>query len=364
MKKILEVIPNLGTGGAERFVVDLCNEFSTKEDVILVLLFSDGHFYLPELSNKVKVITLNKKLGFDWRIIFKLRAIFLHEKPDVVHSHVLAFSYTFLAILLLFKRIKFLHTIHSDAYRESGGGFLLKLKKFAFSSKRCIPITISEESQTSFWNTYRLNSYLIYNGRNSYEKSIGNEFQIEFSKYRITNKTKVLVNVASIYPVKNQTMLCDAVNQLSEEGYDIVLLIIGRKANQNFYEEVLKRKTDRIHLLGERHNPRDYMAESDIFCLTSIVEAMPISLIEAFSTGCIPVCTPVGGIINMIQNGINGFLAMEVTVESYIEALKNALDLNENDMMEMKRQSLLSFSYYSMEKCANSYLDLMFYENE
>jgi glycosyltransferase involved in cell wall biosynthesis len=205
---------------------------------------------------------------------------------------------------------------------------------------------------------------LIYNGRFPYENGINADVKLEFAKYKKTEKTKILLNVASLSPAKNQTMLCDAVNYLVKNGYDVVLLIMGRKVSQSFYEKILERKTDKIYLLGEKHNPRDYMAESDIFCLGSTVEGMPISLIEAFSTGIIPVCTPVGGIVNMIQDGINGFLSNEVTEESYIEALKKALDLNENDMMEMKRQSLLSFSRYSMEKCANSYLDLMFPENE
>ena len=34
MSKIIEIIPSLTSGGAERFVVDLCNELSKTEEVI------------------------------------------------------------------------------------------------------------------------------------------------------------------------------------------------------------------------------------------------------------------------------------------------------------------------------------------
>lgn len=35
--KILEIIPQLSSGGGERFVVDLCNELSKEHDVTLMV---------------------------------------------------------------------------------------------------------------------------------------------------------------------------------------------------------------------------------------------------------------------------------------------------------------------------------------
>lgn len=65
--KIFEVIPQLSSGGAERFVVDLCNELSEKHEVTLVVLHSVEKFgfYRDELSSKVKVVSMNKRMGFD-----------------------------------------------------------------------------------------------------------------------------------------------------------------------------------------------------------------------------------------------------------------------------------------------------------
>lgn len=41
----------------------------------------------------------------------------------------------------------------------------------------------------------------------------------------------------------------------------------------------------------------------DAYALCSSYEGMPISLIEAIGVGCIPVCTPVGGIVDVVHNG-------------------------------------------------------------
>ncbi|WP_449440722.1 glycosyltransferase [Pedobacter steynii] len=80
-----------------------------------------------------------------------------------------------------------------------------------------------------------------------------------------------------------------------------------------------------IEFIEGRHNVVDYLSIADAFCLSSIFEGMPISLIEALSVGCIPICTPVGGISQMIKHGKTGFLSRDVSVDSYCDVLKEAL---------------------------------------
>ena len=65
--KIFEIIPQLSSGGAERFVVDLCNELSKGHEVTLLVLFplNKTSFYLSQVSDKVRIETMNKKAGFD-----------------------------------------------------------------------------------------------------------------------------------------------------------------------------------------------------------------------------------------------------------------------------------------------------------
>ncbi len=58
--KVLQVIPNLGSGGAERFVVDLSNEIAENNGINDVMLLTfriknpiSDLFYLSELTSKV-----------------------------------------------------------------------------------------------------------------------------------------------------------------------------------------------------------------------------------------------------------------------------------------------------------------------
>ena len=98
--KIVEIIPQLSSGGAERFVVDISNELSKRHDVSLIVSFAlEGKlaFYLPELAESVKVHSLNKRLGLDISYLYRLYKTIKQEAPDIVHTHLDA--YTHFAIL-------------------------------------------------------------------------------------------------------------------------------------------------------------------------------------------------------------------------------------------------------------------------
>ena len=99
--KILEIIPQLSSGGGERFVVDLCNELSKEHDVTLMVLHSldKVDFYLKEVSNNVRVVSMNKRMGLDIGLLFRVYRYIRREKPDVVHTHLRAIMYIAFAIM-------------------------------------------------------------------------------------------------------------------------------------------------------------------------------------------------------------------------------------------------------------------------
>ena len=89
--KIIEIIYSLSSGGAERFVVDLSNEFVAKgNDVLLCTLLDDKKnnraFYKFELNQKIEYVNLGyEKLGIS--CILSIYKLINKYKPDVVHMH-------------------------------------------------------------------------------------------------------------------------------------------------------------------------------------------------------------------------------------------------------------------------------------
>jgi glycosyltransferase involved in cell wall biosynthesis len=65
---------------------------------------------------------------------------------------------------------------------------------------------------------------------------------------------------------------------------------------------------DRVQFLGERRDVEAVLAEHDLFVLPSRSEAFPNALIEAMATGLPVVATNVGGIPEVVRDGVNGRL--------------------------------------------------------
>lgn len=351
--KIVEIIPQLSSGGAERFVVDLSNELSHRHDVTLIVSASiegNEHIYHSEISKRVNIYSLRKKVGLDLRYVYRLYKSIKRVKPDVVHTHISAFSH-FAILKWLFPKVKFVHTVHSDAQFESGGKVTTILKKIFFKRGWANAVTISDASTTSFANFYGENvkRTLIYNGRS---------LAVIPSKTTLIPRIEGRFNFVSIGHIshnKNHIMLCSAITKLTQQGAPIELYMFGRTVNDDIVKSINALNNPHIHILGEREIPMQYLSTGDAYCMTSKVEGMPISLIEALACGLIPICTAVGGIVDMVDDGNTGFLSYDLTTESYIKAIERFLALSHADIESMKQRCKDSAKQYSIERCAAQY---------
>lgn len=72
--------------------------------------------------------------------------------------------------------------------------------------------------------------------------------------------------------------------------------------------------------------------KSRIYCLPSKHEGMPMSVLEAMSYGLVTISTPVGGVPQVIKDGVNGYL-MPIDDSEYLAERINAL-LDDSDLAE------------------------------
>lgn len=358
--KIIQVIPHLGSGGAERFVVDLSNELVKQGHDVVLLTFYDLEgkfgFYKNDINKRVKQISLHKNTGFSLKSILQIIDIVKREKPDIIHSHVNSLQYTILPQMFMAKGV---HTVHNEAHLEARGKFEIGLRKLAFKYNLVQPVTISRESHDSFVAFYGKDAVLINNGRsvdNNIE--VSNEVRNEISSYKKSGKTRVIVQLARFQSQKNIPMMARVANRLYNEGYEFCLLFIGSTENKLIVDEVKSLMPPCAHILGERNNPLEYLKEADAFALSSLFEGMPISLLEALAVGAIPVCTPVGGIPNAVTDGNNGFLSADNTESAYYQAMKRFLETDSETLNLMSQKVVKSFAPYSMVECAGKYLQL------
>lgn len=357
--KILHIHPSMGGGGIEAMICALVNEMLKSNDVTLCTIYSPkkNDVFEQKLSASVHRISLGKnKEGFSVKEIFKIYNVIRNGNYDVVHIHGFFYYYA-LSVLLLHKKVKFVYTIHSDAAKENSvwDRRLIALKKFSFRHGLIHPVTISKESKRSFTAFYGLDSTLIYNGIPEY---VTNDKTDKLREYRLTNKTKLFLHSGRISTPKNQVVLVKAFERLVKDGLDVVLLIAGSKQDLQIWERIEPYLSKHIVYLGERNDVRDLLSEADAFCLPSIWEGMPVSLLEAISVGCIPICSPVGGIPEVVINGVNGFLSENSSEDAYFQTLKHFMSLSDSDLTKLREHCLDSFKKYQISEVAKKYIEV------
>lgn len=106
----MEIIDTLQSGGGERFVVDLCNEMSKTEEVILLTLRTNdtNDFYRNQLNINVKQIIYNGSGSLINRLyqMWITLVVISKNRPDIVHVHLQGFIYSILP-RLFFPKIKY-----------------------------------------------------------------------------------------------------------------------------------------------------------------------------------------------------------------------------------------------------------------
>ena len=363
--KIIEIIPDLTLGGAERFVVDLSNKFvANGNDLVLITLFNaDGKKNFNNVIDaRIKHICMNKKVGFSFFLLLKLWYIIYREKPNVVHTHLNCIVYTMLCWLTMSK-VKFVHTIHNDAEKEAGGQMGEWVRKLAFRG-RVIPVTISRASKKSFIELYGKDAPMIYNGRECeiVDNDLDNQIIDEIQRKKNKSGNLSIINLARFAAQKNQLTLVEAVNNINNTSERIDLFLVGSTDfNMTAIEmcnSIKKIANSNIHIMGERENSQAYLKHCDAFCLSSIYEGMPITVIESFSNGCPVLSTPVGGVCEMVTNGVNGMLAASTSPEDIQLMLERFCALSNEEREIMRSNARQAYSQYSMSTCSESYYSL------
>lgn len=240
------------------------------------------------------------------------------------------------------------------------GGYNSRFRHFAYHTlleKGLLRyVALSDTNYLQVKKEYpRALSRCIYNGRapmlpTKNFKQTGDEID----SYKENDQTCVVLHVARCDRAKNQRLLIDSFNELRKLGCNIVLLIIGAHFDSEEGKKLQALGGDGVHFLGTRKNIADYMLQSDVFALSSSFEGMPITLIEAMLSGTPMVSTPVTGAVDVI-NGKNGVLSKDFTEPSYISALKEVVDHNQ----QYKEYTLKhkDDSPFTIRHCAEQYMD-------
>lgn len=348
---------SLNEGGIAAFLTNLVPIQSLDNQVDIITVFKNNKIPQVFYNENIRVTSLNNpsSLFSYFYFPFLILKIIWKSDSDIIHIHC-SFIYYILSILLLHHKKKFFYTVHSDAFKEKDSSKLEALiwpiKKYCFKKGWIKPVAISPQSEDSFFKLYGFHAKIIANGILLSDVDESKDIQ----NYRNSSNTKLFVHSGRISEAKNQEVMCKAFKRLMDEGHDVHLIIAGAIQDESIFSNLSEYWCDRITYLGSRSDMLAIFKGADFMLLPSKWEGLPYTLLEAMSQGCIPVCSPVGGISWVLNHMENGILAVDCSEESVYEALKLAIDLSSEQCHQISNNCLVSVRQFSINKTAKEYL--------
>jgi glycosyltransferase involved in cell wall biosynthesis len=148
----------------------------------------------------------------------------------------------------------------------------------------------------------------------------------DFYEEKPSKKMNQVVTVTRLIPVKGISYLIKAMAYVKEG----TLLIIGDGPEKEKTQSLLHSLglQDRITFLGwvDRRSMWRYLQQSIVFVLPSLSEGSPRVILEAMMCGLPIVATRVGGIPEMMTDGLNGFLVPPRNEKILAESIRRVLN--------------------------------------
>ncbi|MGI8330305.1 glycosyltransferase [Actinomadura scrupuli] len=125
----------------------------------------------------------------------------------------------------------------------------------------------------------------------------------------------VVAYVGRVTGIKRPDRLVEVVRAVHRELPAARFVVCGEGDLLGQVAEAAGRLDDALHLLGWRADVETVYAAADLVLLTSDNEGMPVSLIEAGLAGLPAVATRVGGVPEVVQDGVTGLLTAPRSAE-------------------------------------------------
>lgn len=317
--KIMYCVTRSEWGGAQSHIYELIsNQSKKKKNQIVLVVGNEGDLTQKINSNNIecniiilKELKRNISPKSDFIAVRKLKKLIGFEQPDIIHLHSSkagAIGRIASIQIDLKKRPKTIFTVHGWAFTDG----VSKVKSFVYKKIEKILaiktdkiICVSKfDYQLGIRNKIATSSKMevIYNGVASNMINLNNKQKSEFIDF---------IMVARFSSVqKRQDLLIEAIKLLDNKDREkIRVCFIGEGDQVDHCKKLVKNyRLNNVEFLGFKNNPQVFFTNRTYLTLISDYEGLPISIIEGMASECPIVASDVGGVNELVDNYINGYL--------------------------------------------------------
>lgn len=367
--RILQVVPSLIRGGAERLVLNLTQELEAQGHEVKIFALHDENLY-RSLHSKTEVVITPARvsyslLGQDTSDTKGFDKAVRDFDPQIIHSHLIEAE--------LISRHK---PYEKAVYISHWHGCPEMLRK--------VPLSAFLKKDTWWnWNVKR-NLIRGYKECNNHFLCIS-EFMKEWVIEHLEADPKAcsiinnavdtglfrpmeverddsafhLIAVGKLNYNKNQQFLVRVVAELMKIGVESDLTLLGSGAEEPKLKQLATELGvgERIHYPGTIDDPEIYLNKADLLVHASHYEAFGLVLLEAMACGKPVVCFNDGGPAEVAVDRHNGFVVKRDDLKGFSEAVAK-LAQDKNLYAELSRNALEFSTKYGLKQYADKVLAL------
>jgi glycosyltransferase involved in cell wall biosynthesis len=168
---------------------------------------------------------------------------------------------------------------------------------------------------------------VIYNGLQLPEPDPNARLKL-CNELEISRTTHLILTTGRLTPEKGIGYLLQAAITVLNKYPDTLFLICGDGILRNELEQQSDKIgiNNHVRFLGYRHDAINLAQAVDIYVQPSLMEGLGLSLMEAMGMGCAAIATRVGGMPEVIHDGINGLLVAPADSQALSSAIIYFLD--------------------------------------
>lgn len=355
MKKIAFLTTSFVAGGLEKSLLELIDTIDhTQYDITVFLPDSYGAWtqLLQEKANVVvleheNVKSLTKKYLRDFDLIKLLKAIIFRtiaailskcnnykslkyyvksltkypDQFDLTIVYQVLYDQAVANCLFRINSQKKVFWVHQDV-NEMNPDFYNWYAEF--DKIFCVSKHLKNQIQTTFPRLYNKTD-VFYNIINTDKiKKMANEPLLEL---RACETQLVLVTVGRLSHLKGQDKIPQIARNLLDRGHNFVWYLLGEGYLETELKEKIKQYNiaENVILCGRNDNPYPYMKNCDIYVQTSKTEGWGLTVNEAKILNKPIVTTDAGVMSEQIENGINGIITKNDSVEEICNSIEQLI---------------------------------------
>ncbi|WP_010173144.1 N-acetyl-alpha-D-glucosaminyl L-malate synthase BshA [Bacillus coahuilensis] len=270
---------------------------------------------------------------YDIALANKMSEVIKREKLDILHVHY-AIPHAVCAILakqMSKTNVKIITTLHGTDITVLGHDDSLKDSiRFGIEQSDCVTAVSSAlVDQTIEYIAPDKQIETVYNfiDERVYKKMDSTKLRIDLG---IKDEEEVLIHVSNFRKVKRVQDIIHIVDRLKNE-INLKLLLVGDGPE---YSSICKLVTEldlrnRVQFLGKQDNLAELYSLSDLLVLPSEKESFGLVALEAMACGIPCIGTNVGGIPEVIEDGVSGYITSLGDIEGMSDRVRTLLENKE-----------------------------------